>query len=96
MEYRTLTEASAGDKIEFLGKKNGWYRVRVNGVEGYLSSGFVSSQPSASTSSSTASVSREERRRSRRRVASSSRHSGSASTVKKHEPEAAEPPQFVP
>ncbi len=111
MEYRTLTEASAGDKIEFLGKKNGWYRVRVNGVEGYLNGGFVSSSTSAgsnasnsnssnlnASSNSSSTSSREERRRSRRVAASNSRRSSSSTTAttKKREPEASEPPQFVP
>ncbi len=93
MEYRTLTEASAGDKIEFLGKKNGWYRVRVNGVEGYLNSSFVSTTSSTTaTPTVSSSSSREERRRSRHRVASSSGRGSS----KKKEPETSEPPQFVP
>jgi uncharacterized protein YraI len=40
-EYRQIAEISKGSKVEVIGKKNGWYQVKVNGKEGYVYGALV-------------------------------------------------------
>lgn len=35
--YRTLAHVHKGNRVEIIGKKNGWYKVRSGGTEGFIS-----------------------------------------------------------
>jgi len=39
--YRTIAEIPRGADVAIIGKKEGWYKVRVNGRDGYIYGGFV-------------------------------------------------------
>lgn len=39
--YRTVAEISRGADVEIVGKKEGWYKVRINGKEGFIYAGFI-------------------------------------------------------
>ncbi len=39
--YRTIAEIPRGADVAIIGKKEGWYKVRVNGREGYIYGGFI-------------------------------------------------------
>lgn len=39
--YRTITEIPKGASLEVIGKQDGWYKVRVNGKEGFVYGAFV-------------------------------------------------------
>lgn len=39
--YRTVAEISRGSDVEIIGKNEGWYKVRINGKEGYIYAGFI-------------------------------------------------------
>jgi uncharacterized protein YgiM (DUF1202 family) len=39
--YRMISEVTPGSKLEVIGKKDGWYKVRSNGREGYVFAGLV-------------------------------------------------------
>lgn len=39
--YRTITEIPKGANVEVIGKQDGWYKVRVNGKEGFVYGAFV-------------------------------------------------------
>jgi Bacterial SH3 domain len=39
--YRTIAEVPRGGDLEIIGKKDGWYKVRVEGREGFVYGGFV-------------------------------------------------------
>ncbi len=39
--YRTIAEIPRGADVAIIGKKEGWYKVLVNGREGYIYGGFV-------------------------------------------------------
>ena len=39
--YKKVTTLKRGDKIKVIGKTSGWYKVRVNGKDGYVYGGFV-------------------------------------------------------
>lgn len=39
--YRTIAEVPRGGDLEIIGKKDGWYKVRVDGREGFVYGGFV-------------------------------------------------------
>lgn len=46
-----LTKLYAGEKVELLSEKDGWYAVRFNGVEGYMSADYVREYTGSTTSS---------------------------------------------
>lgn len=39
--YRTVAEISRGADVEIIGKQEGWYKVRINGKEGFIYAGFI-------------------------------------------------------
>lgn len=39
--YRTIAELPRGADLEIVGKQEGWYKVRVNGRDGFIYGGFV-------------------------------------------------------
>ena len=41
--YRTVTRLSRGDQVEIIGRRDGWYKVRSNGREGFLPESVISS-----------------------------------------------------
>ena len=43
--YRTIAEVPKGSALEILGKHDGWYKVRVNGKEGFIYGGYVNCKP---------------------------------------------------
>ncbi len=49
--YRTLAHLKPGAKIEVIGKKDGWYKVRSGGTEGFIAMSTIDSKKSSSTSS---------------------------------------------
>ncbi len=51
--YRTLAHLKPGAKIEVIGKKDGWYKVRSGGTEGFIAMSTIDTKKSSSTSSST-------------------------------------------
>ncbi|MBI2811871.1 MAG: SH3 domain-containing protein [Candidatus Melainabacteria bacterium] len=53
--YRTLAHLKPGAKIEVIGKKDGWYKVRSGGTEGFIAISAIDSNSKKSTSSSTSS-----------------------------------------
>ncbi len=41
--YRTVTRLSRGDQVEIIGRRDGWYKVRSNGREGFVPESIISS-----------------------------------------------------
>lgn len=41
--YRTVTRLSRGDQVEIIGRRDGWYKVRSNGREGFVPESVISS-----------------------------------------------------
>ena len=39
--YQPISEAAKGTQLEVIGKQDGWYKVRVNGKEGFIYGAFV-------------------------------------------------------
>ena len=39
--YRTVAEVARGADVEIIGKHEGWYKVRLNGKEGFIYAGFI-------------------------------------------------------
>lgn len=50
--YRTLAHVKPGAKIEIIGKKDGWYKVRTGGTEGFIAMSALGSDIKKSSSSS--------------------------------------------
>ncbi len=50
--YRTLAHLRPGAKIEVIGKKDGWYKVRSAGTEGFISMSTLDIKKSSSASAS--------------------------------------------
>lgn len=48
--YRTLAHLKPGAKIEVIGKKDGWYKVRSGGTEGFIAMSTIDTRKSSSTS----------------------------------------------
>lgn len=44
--YRSITEIKKGENVEVIGKQDGWYKVRVNGKEGFVYGAFVNCKTS--------------------------------------------------
>ncbi|MBS1955312.1 MAG: SH3 domain-containing protein [Cyanobacteria bacterium SZAS-4] len=49
--YRTLAHLKPGAKIEVIGKKDGWYKVRSGGTEGFIAMSTIDTKKSSSSSS---------------------------------------------
>ncbi len=49
--YRTLAHLKPGAKVEVIGKKDGWYKVRSGGTEGFIAISALDSKKSTSTTS---------------------------------------------
>lgn len=45
-DYKSVAELDKGAKVMVVGKKDGWYKVKVNGKEGYVYGGLVNYQKS--------------------------------------------------
>ena len=45
-DYKSVAELDKGAKVMVVGKKDGWYKVKVNGREGYVYGGLVNTQKS--------------------------------------------------
>ncbi|HEY9717674.1 MAG TPA: SH3 domain-containing protein [Trichormus sp.] len=45
-DYKSVAELDKGAKVMVVGKKDGWYKVKVNGREGYVYGGLVNNQKS--------------------------------------------------
>jgi len=45
-DYKSIAELDKGAKVLVVGKKDGWYKVKVNGKEGYVYGGLVNYQKS--------------------------------------------------
>lgn len=58
--YRTLAHLKPGAKIEVVGKKDGWYKVRSGGVEGFIAMSTIDIKKSSSSSTSTSAPSKSE------------------------------------
>lgn len=41
--YRTVGRLSRGEQIEIIGKRDGWYKIRANGREGFVQENLISS-----------------------------------------------------
>jgi len=41
--YRTVARLSRGDQVEIIGKRDGWYKIRANGREGFVPESLISS-----------------------------------------------------
>lgn len=41
--YRTVNRLSRGEQVEIIGRRDGWYKIRVNGREGFVPESIVSS-----------------------------------------------------
>lgn len=71
--YRTVNRLSRGEQVEIIGRRDGWYKIRVNGREGFVPESSVnSSKPVASAAQESAPP--------RREAASSSRESNDYSS----------------
>jgi uncharacterized protein YgiM (DUF1202 family) len=46
IDYKSVAELDKGAKVMVVGKKDGWYKVKVNGKEGYVYGGLVNTQKS--------------------------------------------------
>jgi uncharacterized protein YgiM (DUF1202 family) len=57
--YRTLAHIKPGARLEIIGKKDGWYKVRSGGTEGYVMSSLIDNK-SPSTASSVPATSKPE------------------------------------
>jgi len=51
--YRTLAHLRPGAKVEIIGKKDGWYKVRSGGTEGFIAMSTVDIKSPSATSSPT-------------------------------------------
>lgn len=51
--FDSLTEVSRGSNVEVIGKEQGWYKVRVDGKEGFVYGGFVNCKTSDAYASAT-------------------------------------------
>lgn len=41
--YRTVGKLSRGEQVEIIGKRDGWYKIRANGREGFVQESLISS-----------------------------------------------------
>ncbi|CAN5400030.1 hypothetical protein BH10CYA1_BH10CYA1_00320 [soil metagenome] len=55
--YRTLAHLKPGAKFEVIGKKDGWYKVRSGGTEGFIAISAIDSKKSSATPSSSSTTS---------------------------------------
>lgn len=51
--FESLTEIARGANVEVIGKDQGWYKVRVDGKEGFVYGGFVDCKTSDAYASAT-------------------------------------------
>jgi uncharacterized protein YgiM (DUF1202 family) len=58
--YRTLAHLKPGAKIELIGKKNGWYKVRSAGTEGFIMSSSIDKKSATPTNKPETSTSKSE------------------------------------
>ncbi len=45
--YRTIGKLSRGEQVEIIGKRDGWYKIRANGREGFVQESLISSSKPA-------------------------------------------------